>query len=716
MESFLSTADLIIFFGSLAAVMGIGLWASRRGESSEDYFLAGRTTRWWGVAGSIFGSNVSANHIAGMMGVGYLVGFAQSQFEITAIAGLLLLCYGFLPVYRKMNVYTLSEYLGRRYDDRSRMAFAIVMIVIMVVVQMVPGFYYGSRSVNRLLQGDTGRKAVAEAVVDTNGSLSEIKITSPGRKYSSTPKVTIQGPEDYKGVDAEATAVISEDGWVSSITLSANGSEYNATTPPKVLIEGGNSNNPDIAPGDVDPQYYKLGIIIMALVTGAYVIFGGLRAVIVTDVIQSILMLIGGLTVAFIVFGLPEVGGWSGMRAMDAAAAADAQKMHLYEPSDHPSLPWTGMLSGLMVLHFFYWGTNQFIVQRALSARSDKEARIGIITAGFFKLLIPFFSIGVGIAAYYLFKKQDMNVASDDVFITLLTQYVKPIGFGVLGLVAAGLIGAILSTVDSMLNSAATIITFDIYKKYINPNADERKLIWVGRIWIAIFIVIAGLVSILIMDPNSKSPFFIYVAANQMKLVSGLVVAFLVGMFWKRATGAGGITAILSGLFFSFAFAPPQGAPWPSLYELTFANIPWIVEMFGPKLNFFHAAFLASIIAFVLHIVVSLNTQPDKEKGKLTWTELGGHAPSVLRKAGIKLLLTLGLYLVLALAMVGGWTSPIVAGTVAAIWTWFVFAELAFVAVVRSHVSGKPISLFSEDRFWAGLLAALAIFMMYYYY
>ncbi|MDA9962352.1 sodium/solute symporter [Opitutales bacterium] len=715
MESFLSTTDLFIFFGSLATVMGFGLWASRRGESSEDYFLAGRTTRWWGVAGSIFGSNVSANHIAGMMGVGYLVGFAQSQFEITAIAGLLLLCYGFLPVYRKMNVYTLSEYLGRRYDDRSRMAFAIVMIVIMVVVQMVPGFYFGSRSVNRLLQGDTGRKAVAEAIVNANGSLAEIKITSPGRKYASVPRVEIQNPEDYKGVEAEATAVV-EDGSISTITLSTSGSKYNATAPPKVLIQGGNLNNSDIAPGDVDPQYYMLGIIIMALVTGGYVIFGGLRAVIVTDVIQSVLMLVGGLTVAFIVFGLPEVGGWSGMRAMDAAAAADAQKMHLYEPSDHPSLPWTGMLSGLMVLHFFYWGTNQFIVQRALSARTDKEARIGIITAGFFKLLIPFFSIGTGIAAYYLFKKQDMNVASDDVFITLLTQYVKPIGFGVLGLVAAGLIGAILSTVDSMLNSAATIITFDIYKKYINPAADEKKLVWVGRVWIAIFIVIAGLVSILIMDPNSKSPFFIYVAANQMKLVSGLVVAFLVGMFWKRATGAGGITAILSGLFFSFAFAPPQGAPWPSLYEFSFAKIPWVVDMFGPKLNFFHAAFLAAIIAFVLHIVVSLRTQPDKEKGKLTWTELGGHDPSVLKKAGIKLLLTLGLYLALALAMVGGWVAPIVAGTVAAIWTWFTFAELAFVAVVRSHVEGKPISLFSEDRFWAGLLAALAIFMMYYYY
>ncbi|MBL63514.1 MAG: hypothetical protein CMI30_08910, partial [Opitutae bacterium] len=161
--------------------MGLGLWAGRREESSEDYFLAGKKTRWWGVAGSIFGSNVSANHIAGMMGVGYMVGFAQSQFEITAIAGLLLLCYGFLPVYRKMNVYTLSEYLGRRYDDRSRLSFAIVMIIIMVVVQMVPGFYFGSRSVNRLLQGDTGSKAVAEATVDAKGAIKEIKIKKGGR-------------------------------------------------------------------------------------------------------------------------------------------------------------------------------------------------------------------------------------------------------------------------------------------------------------------------------------------------------------------------------------------------------------------------------------------------------------------------------------------------------------------------------------------------------
>ena len=213
-----------------------------------------------------------------------------------------------------------------------------------------------------------------------------------------------------------------------------------------------------------------------------------------------------------------------------------------------------------------------------------------------------------------------MIVASDDVFITLLTEYVKPIGFGVLGLVAAGLIGAILSTVDSMLNSAATIITFDIYKKYINPKADDRKLVWVGRVWIAIFIVVAGFVSIAIMDPNSKSPFFIYVAANQMKLVSGLVVAFLVGMFWKRATGAGGIAAIISGIFFSFAFAPIaiDGQPYGHRsYELTLAKSDLICELFGAKLNFFHAAFLAAIIAFVLNILVSLKLNPMRKKASL---------------------------------------------------------------------------------------------------
>jgi uncharacterized sodium:solute symporter family permease YidK len=402
MNSLLSTTDLIIFFGSLLAVMGMGLWVGRKEDSSEDYFLAGRSTRWWGVAGSIFGSNVSANHIVGMMGVGFAVGFAQSHFEITAIAGLLMLCYFFLPVYRKLNVYTLSDYLSKRYDDRSRVSYALIMVIIMVVIQMVPGFYIGSRSINILLQGDTGRKAVAEAVFSEDGKFAEIKVLHGGEKYGSSPAVLVNN----KQADFLEASVI--DGKIEAVSIISSLPE-SISTPLNISFAGGNVENPEISPGDVDPFSYKLGILIMALVTGTYVILGGLKAVIITDVIQSVLLLLAGLLVAFITFSQPEIGGWANLMARDLGTEG-VERFHLYNSSNHPALPWTGVLSGLMVLHFYYWGTNQFIVQRALSAVSDKEAKMGIIAAGFFKLLIPFFSIGTGIAAFYLFKDRNLEV------------------------------------------------------------------------------------------------------------------------------------------------------------------------------------------------------------------------------------------------------------------------------------------------------------------
>ncbi len=150
----LQPLDLVLFFTALFFAMAVGLIAGRKEETSEDYFLAGRRIRWWGVAGSIFGSNVSANHMVGMMGIGFSIGFAQSHFELGAIAGLMVLCYGFLPVYRKLNVFTLSEYLRQRYDERSQISYAVIMVIIMAVVQMVPGLYIGARSVCVLLGGD----------------------------------------------------------------------------------------------------------------------------------------------------------------------------------------------------------------------------------------------------------------------------------------------------------------------------------------------------------------------------------------------------------------------------------------------------------------------------------------------------------------------------------------------------------------------------------
>ncbi|MCH7688349.1 MAG: transporter, partial [Planctomycetes bacterium] len=331
--------DLIIFFTALVGVMAVGLIAGRKENTSEDYFLAGRSVPWWGVAGSIFGSNVSANHMVGMMGIGFSIGFAQSHFELGAIFGLMVLCYGFLPVYRKLNVYTLSEYLGRRYDERSRLAYAIIMILIMVVVQMVPGLYIGARSICVLMGGDA-METVSEVQTDRD------------------------------------------------------------------VAAGSEATNVTVQTRNVNQTYYNVFVIALAVVAAAYTVFGGLKAVIWTDVIQSALLLAAGIGVALLTF--QKIGGWGEMMALDQAGA---HKMRLYRPMNDPDLPWTGVFTGLMAMHCFYWGTNQFIVQRALGARSDSEARLGIVAAGFLKLLIPFFAIGTGVAAYYLFQSENLAVA-----------------------------------------------------------------------------------------------------------------------------------------------------------------------------------------------------------------------------------------------------------------------------------------------------------------
>ncbi len=628
----LTPFDLVIFFGSLLLVMGAGLWAGRKEETASDYYLAGRTTRWWGVAASIFGSNVSANHIIGMMGVGFGVGFAQSHFEISAIAGLLLLCYGFLPVYRKLGIYTLSDYLGRRYGETSRVLYALIMLAVIVVIQTVPGFYIGSRSLNVLLQQEAG------------------------------------------------------------------------------------------AP--IDQTYYTLGIVLMAVVTGTYTIVGGLKAVIVTDVIQSVLMLIAGIVVAVLTFAQPEIGGWAGMRAMDAARG-DERLMRLFQPSDHADLPWSGVLSGLMVLHFYYWGTNQFIVQRALAARSDSEARLGIIIAGFFKLLIPFMSIGGGIAAFYLFQARGIESDADAAFTELLKTVVAPVGFGVVGLVAAGVVGAILSSIDSMLNSAATIFTFDFYKRYVRRGAGERELILVGSVAIAFFIFASAALTIFTMDPNSEDHFFLQIASHQGKLVAGVVVAFALGMFWRRATSPGAIASIVIGILVSYGLPP--------LYKDLVASgqLTSLSETFGRELNFMHSVFVAAICAAVAHVVVSLLTQSNAdaqhgddaaggdERSRLTWTDLGGHDPAALKRGFLGVGAALLLWIVLGILVYTGTLSSTVSAWVAALFTWALFAKAALTNVRRRAAEGAAdvplIGICSEDRFWAGLLAAVAIFMMFYF-
>ena len=675
MSDVFTTLDIVIFIASLVGVMAVGLIAGRKEETAQDYFLAGREVRWWGVAGSIFGSNVSANHLVGMMGIGFTVGFAQSHFELGAIAGLMLLCYGFLPVYRKLRLFTLSDYLRQRYDEKSAVLYALFMIIVMVLVQMVNGLYIGSRSLNVLLGPDT-----AEVAEPTTG--------------------------DSATNDVAAGAA------------------------------GGVAAAGEIRRAEIGFGYYVLGVVVLAIVSASYTILGGLKAVIWTDVIQSVLILLAGIFVAVLVFMQPEIGGWNGMRRLDRAAIqaevqvegqqqdvdiGGAHKMRLYLPSHHAELPWTGVLTGLMVLHFFYWGTNQFIVQRALGAASDEDARRGIVCAGFLKLLIPFFAIGGGIAAFYLFQQRmpGVQIDSDAAFTEAVKLVVHP-GLGIMGLIAAGLIGAILSSIDSMMNSSATIVTFDIYQRYLDPDASDRRLIWVGRLSVVCFVTLAALVAIFVLNPNSTEHFFLQIVDQQSYLVPGLVVAFFLGMFWQRATATSAFVTMLAGPLFAVLLNSQYNrgvADYLQPDQTLVADAPAIFATFGTQLNTFHRVSANVVFCIIVQIVVSLFTTQPTKKSQLTWTELGGHDPRALRHFAGRLLASLVLFGALAWAIVYASFPATYAAVLGATWTVGLGVRYAMGAL-RAETGAQVVTLKQivwQDRFWAGILCGIAVFMMFYF-
>ena len=526
----LTAFDILIFLASILVVLGIGLWAGRKEESTKDFYLAGKNVPWWGVAGSIFGTNVSAEHLIGMLGIGYSIGFAQAHFEYGAIAGLLILGFVFLPLYRGMGLYTLSEYLAKRYDERSSVLYSAFNILMIVVVRMALGFYIGARALSYLLDG--------------------------------------------------------------------------------TVLEIG----------------YSAGILIFAAVSATYTVVGGLKAVIWTDFMQSILLLLAGVFVAVLVFAQPEIGGLGGLLAKDSALPEAEQKFHLYLPPDHPQLPWTGVFTGLLIIHIFYWSTNQFIAQRALAARSEFDARMGIIAAGFLKLLIPFISIATGVAAGFLFESRlaagELSALPlpDDAF-PLLVQMIVPAGYGLVGIITAGLIGAILSSIDSMMNSGATLFTFDFYKRFVDPRASERRLILVGRIAIAGFVLVAACIAALIYTEDAADNFFLKVPAQIGHVVPGMAVAFLAGVLWRRASASGAFWSMLVSPAFSFAIEWAYGV-WAGGTS-PFAGM--VRDALGPQLNFLHRTALTAAFALLVLALASWRAElPRPVIDRYTWRRRRG--------------------------------------------------------------------------------------------
>lgn len=265
------------------------------------------------------------------------------------------------------------------------------------------------------------------------------------------------------------------------------------------------------------------GILILAAFAGAYTAYGGLKAVVWSDLIQGIMLLSGGALTTW--FGLRAIGGWDGL--MHEAG----DKFHMVLPLDHQELPWFAVFfGGLWIANLFYWGCNQFITQRTLGARNVVQGRYGVVFAAYIKLLIPFIIVIPGIIAAVLYAD---DLARSDMAYPLLLQRLLP--NGLTGLMFAALLAAIMSSLDSMLNSAATIFTIDIYRRRVRPDSSERRLIAVGRMSTAAFLLIAAAWSPVLIRFERV---FSYIQEFWGLITPGVAIVFLGGLFWRRATAS----------------------------------------------------------------------------------------------------------------------------------------------------------------------------------
>jgi SSS family solute:Na+ symporter len=427
----LHPVDITLVFAYIAFVVFIGFRFAKKHETAEDYFLAGRSMTWPLIGFSLLASNISSTTLVGLAGDAYSTGISVFNYEWMAAIILVFFSIFILPFYLKSRIYTIPEFLEKRYNGKVRGYFSVLTLFLNIIV-------------------------------DTAGSL-----------------------------------------YASGLLM-------------KLIF-------PDI------PMWQTIAV--MAVVAGVYTIAGGLAAVIYTDMIQAILLLVGSVIITVTAF--LKIGSWAAVTEI-----TPPEMLSLVRPLDDPGVPWLGLLTGVPLLGFYFWCTNQFMTQRVLSAKDENHGRWGAIFAGFLKMLPLFIMVLPGTMARVLYP--DLPKA-DLVFPTLLFDMLP---IGVLGIVLAGFIAALMSQIDSTLNSASTLVTMDFVHKYY-PKLDGKKLMWVGRLVTAVFMVLAAMWAPYIENFGSL---FKYLQKVLSYAVPPIVAIFVVGIFWKKANSNGAISAVIIGL------------------------------------------------------------------------------------------------------------------------------------------------------------------------
>lgn len=499
MNSHFEFIDYLIFAAYAVLIIAVGLYVSRtkkgQEKTAEDYFLAGKTLPWWAIGASLIAANISAEQFIGMSGSGFAVGLAIASYEWMAAITLIIVGKYFLPIFIKQGLYTIPEFIEKRFNTSLKTILAVFWISLFLFVNLTSVLYLGAQALDTIL---------------------------------------------------------------------------------------GRGNGDAIIP-------FMIGL---ALFAAAYSLWGGLSAVAWTDVIQVVLLVTGGLitTVIALVHISPDGTILHGFSYIFDQAP---EKFHMILKNTNPqfkNLPGIGVLiGGMWVANLYYWGFNQYIIQRALAAKSLKEAQRGVAFAGFLKLIIPVLVVIPGIIAFVMFQQNmdgahhifaqaDGGVAYDKAYPWLIAKFI-PVGLK--GLVVAALSAAIVSSLASMLNSTSTIFTMDIYKPYINKNATNKQLVRVGRLTVLVALIIATSVANTL---GSIPQMFQYIQEYTGLVSPGILAVFLMGLFWKKTSVKGAIVGVLSSIPVALAlkFLPID---MPFLDQMLYTLIITMVIITGVSLT-----------------------------------------------------------------------------------------------------------------------------------
>ncbi len=497
----LAPLDLAIIAAYFLIVFGIGFYFARRERTSSEYFLGGRRVGWFAIGASLFVSNISTEHFIGLAGSGASSGLAVGHFEWLAALILLVLGWVFVPFYMRSNVFTMPEFLERRFSRACAVYLAGISIIAYIITKIAVHLWAAA--------------IVLERVV----------------------------------------------GW--------------------------------------SPMAAALVLVIL---TGVYTVAGGLSAVIYTEVVQTLVLLAGAVALTGI--GLHQVHGFAGLRA-----AVPPDYFHMIKPAGDAAFPWTGIFFGAPILGVWYWCTDQVIVQRVLAARDEGHAKAGTIFAGFLKLLPVFLLVVPGLIAFALYRGLFQVDAAGKVIngdIAFPTLIVNLLPTGLVGMMIAALLAALMGGMASVFNSASTLVTLDFYKK-LRPQASERQLVNFGRAATAVMVVLGMLWVPLI--PYMSSQLYLYLQSVQAYISPPIAACFILGILWPRLNGAGALASLLTGFalgaarFIMEILAKTGRAP----------DAAWVRCLVG--VNFLHyAIFMFAVCSAVLVAVSFLGPAPERAK------------------------------------------------------------------------------------------------------